>query len=234
MGRISGLAKRLQNEECPRLVVIHCLNHRLELAAKGAFKGTFMDTIIDMLTTLYLLYEKSSKRLCELREVGEIMQEHVHKPEKANGTRWLQHKSKACQTLLNCYGVIVGHLQHQASDESDLTAADKAHMKGYLKTLASFKFALYSSFMNSSFMKELLTNSIVKSSLSASKSGVRDLLYAVSLLETFYGAMCKMRTIAAEVDREPTRATTCLQDILATLRNLLQSGTGLRHSGLEA
>ena len=97
MGRTGGVAVRLAREiPAPWLVVIHCVSHRIELAVKDTFKGTSADVVIDMLVSIYLLYDKSNKRLRELNMLGEIMQEHVLKPYKANGTRWVQHKSRAC------------------------------------------------------------------------------------------------------------------------------------------
>ena len=46
------------------------------------------------------MYEKSSKRLCELRELADILEENVRKPERAHGTRWLKHNSRALSLLL--------------------------------------------------------------------------------------------------------------------------------------
>ena len=37
----SGLGTRIHNELSPWLMLIHCFNHRLELAIKDAFKGAF-------------------------------------------------------------------------------------------------------------------------------------------------------------------------------------------------
>ena len=56
-GSKNGLAARLKQSSCPRLTSIHCLNHRLELALKEAFKGTYVDKVEEMLMSLYYLYE---------------------------------------------------------------------------------------------------------------------------------------------------------------------------------
>ncbi len=55
-----GLGARIR-ELAPWLTVVHCFNHRLELAVKDAFKGTFFNEIDTMLLKLYYLYKKSSK-----------------------------------------------------------------------------------------------------------------------------------------------------------------------------
>ena len=54
-----GLVALLRDDEMPWLVGIHCLNHRLELAIKDSFKATYFDDVIEMMTSLYYLYEKS-------------------------------------------------------------------------------------------------------------------------------------------------------------------------------
>ena len=86
LGIRHGMATLIR-EDVPWLVAIHCLNHRLELAVKSAFTKTYMDEITTMLTNLYYVYEKSPKRLRELRALGEIMDASANKPEKAHGTR---------------------------------------------------------------------------------------------------------------------------------------------------
>ena len=63
MGRTGGVAVRLAREiPAPWLVVIHCVSHRIELAVKDTFKGTSADVVIDMLVSIFLLYDKSNKR----------------------------------------------------------------------------------------------------------------------------------------------------------------------------
>lgn len=46
-----------------------------------------MNEISEMLLSLYYVYEKSPKGLRELRTLGEVMEEVVTKPDKANGTK---------------------------------------------------------------------------------------------------------------------------------------------------
>ena len=51
----NGLGTKICEEYTPWLTVIHCFNHRLELAIKDALKGTFFDEIDTMLLKLYYL-----------------------------------------------------------------------------------------------------------------------------------------------------------------------------------
>ena len=64
-----------------------------------------------MLVNLHFVYENSRKRLRELRSLAEIMEERIRKPDRATGTRWAQHKSRAIESLILGYDVIVAHLE---------------------------------------------------------------------------------------------------------------------------
>ena len=197
LGRAGGVAVRLAREiPAPWLVVIHCVSHRFELAVKDTFKGTGADTVIDMLVAMHFLYEKSNKRLRELNTIGEMMEEHIRKPAKANGTRWVQHKSQACTVLHQNYAVIVAHLEAQAAEGSTVPAADKARLQGYLKTLKSLKFVLYLLYM------KVILASLGEICKNLQKASI-DLLYVSSCLVQLNTSLDVIREAAAA----PTAAT---------------------------
>jgi hypothetical protein len=128
LGEKKGLVALLRKNS-PWLIAIHCLNHRLELAAKDAFSGTYIDEILTMLTNLYAMYHRSPKRMRDLKALADIMEEHITMPQKANGTRWLQHKRRACDSLIRSYNVIVTHLENSAEDPAT-PRPDQAKIKG--------------------------------------------------------------------------------------------------------
>ncbi|CAB3989418.1 zinc finger 862-like [Paramuricea clavata] len=70
MGRNTGLAARLK-EIAPWLTAVHCFNHHLELAAADAFNVTFFAQLDEMLRQLFSLYQKSPKKLRELKKLAE-------------------------------------------------------------------------------------------------------------------------------------------------------------------
>ena len=76
MGIHGGLGVLLK-ELSPWLMVVHCFNHRLELAIKDAFKHTAFNNIDEMLAVLYKLYKTSAKRQRELQRFGEAWQRPV-------------------------------------------------------------------------------------------------------------------------------------------------------------
>ena len=65
----SGLGTRIRNELSPWVTLIHCFNHRLELAIKDAFKGTFFSGIDTMLLKLYYLYQKKPKKIKRVKRI---------------------------------------------------------------------------------------------------------------------------------------------------------------------
>ena len=60
LGVHKGVATLLRDTS-PWLVVVHCFNHKIELAAKDAFENSFFEDINKMLVFLDYLYQKSSK-----------------------------------------------------------------------------------------------------------------------------------------------------------------------------
>ena len=74
MGARRGVFELLKVEgQADWILSAWCLAHKLELAVKDCFKGTFMD--------------KGSAKRNKVSEVAEIMEEHFYKPEEANGNR---------------------------------------------------------------------------------------------------------------------------------------------------
>lgn len=110
MGKNTGLAARLK-VIAPWLTAVHCFNHRLELAAADAFNDTFFGQLDEMLRQLFSLYQKSPKKLRELKKLAEAYQETVDKPVKTNGTRWIDHKVRATKVFLENYGIYIQHLE---------------------------------------------------------------------------------------------------------------------------
>ena len=101
---MNGLGK-LVRDEAPWVEIVHCFNHRLELAIKGAFTTTtFYRNIDEMLTKLYYRYQKSPKRLQQLRELNNANEKSIPKPTKAYGTQWVDFKFQAMERILGNYG----------------------------------------------------------------------------------------------------------------------------------
>lgn len=130
MGIHRGLGAILK-KTAPWLEVIHCFNHRVELAIKDAFDHTEFGKIDEMLLKLHYLYKKSPKRLRELQIFSEAMDRAVPRPSKANGTRWIDHKFKAMETILENYGVFMAHIESLSHTDSQVLK--RAELEGFAK-----------------------------------------------------------------------------------------------------
>ena len=140
MGIRNGLGARMK-ELSPWLQVVHCFNHRLELAIKDAFQTTTFSKIDDMLTKLYYLYQKSPKRLRELKAMAEVWEKSIPKPSKAYGTRWINHKMRAMQIVLDNYGPLMSHIE--SLSQTDSQAAKRAELVGFLKRWTDASIPIY-------------------------------------------------------------------------------------------
>ncbi|XP_046840401.1 zinc finger protein 862-like [Xenia sp. Carnegie-2017] len=141
MGRNTGLAARLK-DVAPWLTVVHCFNHRLELAAADAFNATFFAQVDEILRQLFSLYQKSPKKLRELKKLAEVYGETVYKPIKASGTRWIDHKVRATKVFLENYGMYMQHLEQAATTSPD---AQKQKINGFLAKWKDARFPMYAS-----------------------------------------------------------------------------------------
>ena len=74
-----------------------------------------IDTI---LVKLYYLYRKSPKQLRELKTFREMYESSILKPYKLYGTRWIAHKLKAMEMVLQSYGVFMQHRESLAQTYS--------------------------------------------------------------------------------------------------------------------
>ena len=108
----------LQKQKSPWIQVIHCFNHRVELALKDVFRTTSFEEVDSMLCKLYHLYQKSTKRLSQLREPSEAYDKTVPKPSKATGTRWIDHKYRAMELFFKHFGPYVSHFEQLPQTDS--------------------------------------------------------------------------------------------------------------------
>lgn len=120
--------------------------HRLELAVKDCFKGTYMDKVTDVLSLIYYFYKGSAKRNKEIQDIAEAMEEHFSKPNKANGTRWVEHKLKAGNKLVQNWKLIIIHMENYAEDNSNKDV-DRAKARGILKKMKQYKLVWFVHFL---------------------------------------------------------------------------------------
>ena len=135
-GDKNGVKARLQ-EMCPWLIFNWCFAHRLELSIK-VLKSTSFDDVDEFLLSLYYLYEKSPKKLSQLKDLYDHFNEIYEfesksvKPLRASGTRWISHKLGAMRLAIDKFEVYIVHMQEMSEDKS-FPPAVRNKLKGYLK-----------------------------------------------------------------------------------------------------
>ena len=136
--------KGLMQAERPWLTVVWCLSHRLELALKDALKKTYFSDVDEFLLRLYYLYCKSPKKCSELEDVVSELKECLTtddfpisggvRPLRACGTRFVAHKVRAMERVLDRFGAYMNHLVALIEDPSStMKAVDKQKLKGFVK-----------------------------------------------------------------------------------------------------
>jgi len=102
------------------------------------FTSPLFSAIEDLLLHLYYLYEKSPKKSSDLAGIIEDLKEVFGFPKGGNlpircqGTRWVSHKRKALQRVVDRYGAYIAHLIALTEDRS-LKTEDRECCRGYLR-----------------------------------------------------------------------------------------------------
>ena len=107
-----------------------------------------MQPIKKSLTALFYCYEKSSKKLMELRKLHKVLSELYEfedgrvKPSKCSKTRWIAHVLRSMSGLIDKFGLYLQHFETIISDTTKKT--DKATLEGNRKQLTDASILLRS------------------------------------------------------------------------------------------
>lgn len=154
MGEKQGVIQKIKDlGQSPWILAIWCLAHRLELALKDTFKKEYMETVVEVLTSIFYFYKGSAKRNKEVAGIAELMESHFTKPERCNGTRWVDHKFRAISKLISNWKILVMHMMSYSEDNSNASQY-RAKAKGILKKMMMFKFIWFLHFMKD-LLKEI-------------------------------------------------------------------------------
>ena len=91
-GEKNGKNALLKEHHCSKIVLVHCLVHRLELAfKKGLEKCSQYNSVVTMLNRLYVMYHTSPLQRANLDTAFESNMMKPVYPTRISGTRWLSH-----------------------------------------------------------------------------------------------------------------------------------------------
>ena len=196
LGQFGGLGALIR---APSLELGHCFNHRIELALKDASESSAFAKIETMLMKLYYLYQKSPKRYREFKELREAYEKTITKPTKAYGTRWIDHKYRAMERVLDNYGPYTAHLQSLCRTDSQ--ALKRAELVGQPK---KWKDATYPMYM--AIYLDIL--SPIRRISVAMRSDFHDPVKVVKRIKEFRWTMAKLVLVLDEVlDKEGSALT---------------------------
>ena len=90
-GRVSGVAVRLTRHS-PKMIAVHCVNHRLALAAAHASDTIpYLQQFKSILQSLFYFYQNSAVRMANLHAIQELLNDPQIKCKQAKDVRWLSH-----------------------------------------------------------------------------------------------------------------------------------------------
>ena len=117
VGRVSGVALRLKVRQ-PRLVSVHCINHRLALHA--ADNIPYLKRFKETVQSLFLFYHNSAVRMAGLHAIQEILNDPIIKLKQPKDVRWLPYDA-AIGSILRILPSIIVSLEHEGTERSEST-----------------------------------------------------------------------------------------------------------------
>jgi len=138
VGRKSGVVTRLK-EKVPHLVSLHCIAHRLALAAgQAADNITYLVKYQEKVNSIFKYFDNSPKNLRNIEavqqvlyEAGDVTSEKGRRFVQVFATRWLSFEGSLTALITNMPALICLLISDSKSN---------AKAKGLLKTVASYKF----------------------------------------------------------------------------------------------
>ena len=120
-GSRNGVAKRLTNS-FPKLISIHCVNHRLALAAAHAADDmTYLIKFKATVQNLFLFYQNSAVHMAGLHAIQKVLDDPVIKLKQAKDVRWLSHES-VISSILRTFQSLVASLEREGSERGEAAA----------------------------------------------------------------------------------------------------------------
>ena len=127
VGRRNGVATRLKSYN-PSLISVHCVAHRLALAAaQAADTIPYLKKFKKYVSQIFYYYHNSSVRSASLKAIQEVLDDPVLKTKAAEDTRWLSH-DQAISTIRRILPSIIAHTEKEAEEKGDALALGIVHV----------------------------------------------------------------------------------------------------------
>ena len=133
VGRVSGVSTRLKVHN-PVMISIHCVAHRLALAAAQASGSIpYLQKFKNAIHNLYLFYHNSSVRMIGLHAIQGVLGDPEITLKEAKDVCWLSHNN-AVQSLRRTLPSVVASLEREAAERGEPVAI------GLVKIVKSYYF----------------------------------------------------------------------------------------------
>ena len=140
LGKYNG-ALTLMARERPWLILIHCMNHRVELAIKDMVKSTDKFEECDKFyNTIYNLFKNSGKLKSETKEACEALNISYYRLSKIHGTRFVNHRRRGFTALLHDWPALTTCFTNALSRGTGSRPETRAKIKGVLGKLKDYRF----------------------------------------------------------------------------------------------
>ena len=132
-GKVNGLAA-LMKKDNPYLLPVHCIAHRLALAASQSAKDVpYLTKFQRCLVSIYSYFKHSTTRVHNLQEIGKVLEDPLLKYQPVYEVRWMSLHS-AVQAVRRTLNSLMMFLENEATSIHDPLA------KGILQEMRTFKF----------------------------------------------------------------------------------------------
>lgn len=116
-GRHNGLGVKLKQLN-NILIQVHCVAHRLNLAASQASKDIdYLERYKRQINSIYKFYSSSDVRYDKLREIQLLMHEKVKRVVEPSSVRWLSVKVYV-KMIFECFDSLVMSLENEKSSNA--------------------------------------------------------------------------------------------------------------------
>jgi len=120
----------------PTMIAVHCVNHRLALAAALASDSIpYLKQFKSILQTLFYFYQNSPVRMANLHAIQEVLNDPVIKCKQTKDVRWLSHDN-AFKALIHSLPSILVSLDREAAENGEPTAHGLYKFMKYYKFVA--------------------------------------------------------------------------------------------------
>ncbi len=136
IGKRSGVSTRLRAHN-PLMINIHCVVHRLALAAAQASESIpYLKKFKNTIHSLYLFYHNGSVRMSGLHAVQDVLGDPEINLKETKDVRWLSHNN-AVQSLRRTLSSVVVSLEREAAERGEPMAVGLVRMVKTYQFVAS-------------------------------------------------------------------------------------------------